>query len=130
MVGPSRTGTSLQSQYFLHLEIGLLLSLGVLVVAFRADFSTDQSFRVQMEEQETVDMKQVQQTQQEAEPPPPPRPPVPMEVPNNQVVEERDVDFDASLDLDRALDTHQKPSVPPDENEEETQEAERDLCGC
>ncbi|MFB6278049.1 MAG: energy transducer TonB [Salinibacter sp.] len=127
MNGPASTGNSLRTQYYLHLEIGLLLSLAVLIVAFQADFSTEESFHVQMEEQETVTMKQIQQTQQESEPPPPPRPPTPMEVPNNQVIEQRDVNFDASIDLDATLDTRQKPSAPSDEGEEETEAVENEI---
>ncbi len=121
-----KKGTRLQDQYFLNLEIGLLLSLALLVVAFQVDLSTSQDFRVQMEEQETVDMRQVQQTKQEAEPPPPPRPPVPMEVPNNQVVEQRDVNFDASLDMDQALDTGPAPPPPGDEDNGEDRPDEDD----
>lgn len=127
MNGPHRTRSSLRHQYFLHLEIGLLFALAVLVVAFQVDFSTEDSFRVRMDEQETVDMKQVQQTQQESEPPPPPQPPVPMEVPNSQVLEQQDVDFDASLDLDESLDTRQKPSAASDEDEEEAEDVKDEI---
>lgn len=127
MNGPHKTGSSLQNQYYLHLEIGLILALAVLVVAFQIDFSPEESFRVQMDEQETVDMKQVQQTQQESEPPPPPQPPVPMEVPNSQVIEQQDVDFDASLDLDESLNTRQKPSAASDEGEEEAADVEDEI---
>jgi protein TonB len=127
MNGPSATASRLRHQYYLHLEIGLVLALVVLILAFRADFSTEESFRVQMEEQETVDMKQVQQTQQEKEAPPPPRPPVPMEVPNNQVVEQENVNFDASLDLDESLNTRQQPTAPSDEDEGETEDMEDEI---
>ena len=117
-----KEGADLRKQYPLYVEIGLVLSLALLIVAFRADFSNESSFQVQMEEQETVDMKQIQQTQQEKEPPPPPKPPVPQEVPNNEVIENQDVDFDASLDMDERLDTSQGP--PQDEEEEEEEEQE------
>lgn len=127
MNGPSKTGSRLRHQYYLHLEIGLVLTLAVLIVAFQLDFSTEDSFRVQMEEQETVTVRQIQQTQQESEPPPPPRPPVPMEVPNSQVIEQEDVNFDASLDLDESLDTRQKPSTASDEDEEEVENMEDEI---
>lgn len=113
--------TSLRTDYFLHLEVGLLLSLSVLVVAVNVDFSTDQSFNVRMEEQETVEMREIRQTEQETEPPPPPRPPVPVEVPNNQVVEQQEVNFDASLDMDERLNTSQGPPAPSDDEEDEEQ---------
>lgn len=127
MTVPNKDGTSLRNQYPLHLEIGLIFSLAVLVVAFQVDFSTSEGFHVQMEQQETVDMRQVQQTKQETEPPPPPRPPVPMEVPNNQVVEQQNVNFDASLDMDEALDTKQKPPEPEEEEEGDEQNEEREI---
>lgn len=114
-------GADLRKQYPLYVEIGLVLSLTLLIVAFRADFSNESSFQVQMEEQEPVDMKQIQQTQQEKEPPPPPKPPVPQEVPNNEVIE-NETDFDASLDMDERLDTSQGPPDDGEEEEEEEQE--------
>jgi protein TonB len=113
-------GADLRSQYPLYVEIGLVLSLTLLIVAFRVNMTTQKTFKVQMEEQETVDMKQIQQTKQEKEPPPPPKPPVPQEVPNNEVIEDQDVDFDASLDMDESLDTSQGP--PKDEEEEEEEQ--------
>lgn len=114
-------GADLHSQYPLYVQIGLVLSLTLLIVAFRVDMSSQSTFKVQMEEQETVDMKQIQQTKQEKEPPPPPKPPVPQEVPNNEVIDQQDVDFDASLDLDQELDVSQGP---PKEEEEEEEEQE------
>jgi protein TonB len=116
-----KDGADLRSQYPLYVEIGLVLALSILIVAFRVNMTTQSSFKVQMEEQETVDMKQIQQTQQEKEPPPPPKPPVPQEVPNNEVIEDQDVDFDASLDMDESLDTS---GPPPDDDEEEEEEQE------
>jgi protein TonB len=116
-----KDGADLRKQYPLYAQIGLVLSLTLLIVAFRVDMSTQSSFQVQMEEQETVDMKQIQQTQQEKEPPPPPKPPVPMEVPNDEVIEQDDVDFDASLDMDQKLDVGEGP---PDDGEEEEEEQE------
>ncbi len=112
---------NLRNKYPLFVEAGLVLSLVLLIVAVRVDIQTGQSFEVQMEEQEVVDMEEIQQTEQETEPPPPPKPPVPVEVPNNEVIE-NEADFDASLDLDDRLDTNQGPPPGDDEEEEEEQE--------
>jgi protein TonB len=112
---------NLRNKYPLFVEAGLVVSLVLLIVAVRVDIQTGQSFEVQMEEQEVVDMEEIQQTEQETEPPPPPKPPVPVEVPNNEVIENDDVDFDSSLDLDDRLDTNQGPP-PGNEEEEEEQE--------
>ena len=116
-----KEGADLRKQYPLYVQIGLVLSLALLIVAFRVNMSTQSSFEVQMEEQETVDMKQIQQTQQEKEPPPPPKPPVPQEVPNDEVIE-NDTDFDASLDMDQELDVGEGPPGDDEEEEEEEQE--------
>lgn len=110
-------GANLHEKYPLYVEVGFVLALGLLIVAFRANLTTGQTFEVQMQEQETVDMKQIQQTKQETKPPPPPRPPVPVEVPNNETIDQQDVNFDASLDMDQSLDVSEGP--PPSEDEEE-----------
>jgi len=50
-----------------------------------------------------------------------------MEVPNNQVVEQENVNFDASLDLDESLNTRQQPTAPSDEDEGETEDMEDEI---
>lgn len=113
-------GADLRKWYRLFIQVGLTLSLLILVVAFQLDYQPDQTFQVDLQEQEIVEMEEIQQTEQQNEPPPPPKPPVPVEVPNNETIENEDVDFDASLDLDESLDTSQGP--PPDEEEEEEED--------
>jgi protein TonB len=115
-------GADLRNWYRLFIEVGLTLALLLLVVAFQLDYSRGQSFQVDLQEQEVVEMEEIQQTEQQNEPPPPPKPPVPVEVPNNETIENQDVDFDASLDLDQSLDTSSEPPPPDNEEEEEEQE--------
>jgi protein TonB len=115
-------GASLKEEYALYIEVGMVLALLILVVAFRVNMTTQQSFEVNMQEQETVDMEEIQQTEQEQKPPPPPKPPVPVEVPNDQVIENEDRDFDSSLDLDQEIDTGGPP--PDDSGDEEEEEDE------
>jgi protein TonB len=109
----------LRKEYPIWIEVGLVVALAALIVAFRVSYSGGSDFKVQMEEQEVVEMEEVQQTKQEQKPPPPPKPPVPVEVPNDQTIEQQDVDFDASLDLNESLDTNQGPPAPEEEEEEE-----------
>ena len=115
-------GADLRKWYRLFIEVGLTLSLVILVVAFQLDYQPKQSFEVNLQEQEVVEMEEIQQTEQETKPPPPPKPPVPVEVPNNETIENEDVDFDASLDLDQSLETDQGPPSPAEEEEEEEEE--------
>ena len=110
-------GADLRKWYRLFVEVGFTLALLILVVAFQLDYRPDQTFEVNLQEQETVEMEEIQQTEQETKPPPPPKPPVPVEVPNNETIENEDVDFDASLDLDESLSTDQGPPEPEEEEE-------------
>jgi protein TonB len=99
-------GSGLRNYYTLYVEIGLVLSLFVLVTAARVDLTPDkQDLKVNLKTQEVVRMEEVMQTKQQNEPPPPPRAPVPVQVPDNTVIEQQDIDFDASLDLSASLDT-------------------------
>ncbi|PSQ96097.1 MAG: hypothetical protein BRD51_05105 [Bacteroidetes bacterium SW_11_64_17] len=56
-------GSTLRTQYGLHLQIGLVLSLALVLTAARISFrSGAEGLEIEMDEQETVDLKQVQQT--------------------------------------------------------------------
>lgn len=114
---------NLKKRYPLYIEIGLVLTLGLLILAFRWDLSSDNDFEIVMPEQEQIQMEEVQQTQQIEQPPPPPRPPVPVEVPNDEVLEDDVLNLDASLDLDDPI-TNTPPPPPPAEEEEEEPEPE------
>ena len=111
-------GADLRKWYRLFVQVGLTLSLLILVVAFQLNYRPSDTFEVNLQEQETVEMEEIQQTEQETKPPPPPKPPVPVEVPNNKTIENEDVDFSASLDLDESLNTDQGPPEPEEEEEE------------
>ncbi len=115
-------GADLRNKYWLFIQIGLALSLLIVVLAVQVDYRSEQSFKVDLKEQETVEMKEIQQTKQETKPPPPPKPPVPVEVPNNETIENEDVDFDSSLDLDESLDTGSGPPSTESEGEEEEED--------
>ena len=110
---------NLRNEYSIWVEVGMVVTLVLLITAFRFNVQTEKDFEYQMEEQEVVQMEEVQQTKQEVKPPPPPKPPVPVEVPNDEIIEDNDVDFDASLDLSESLDTSEGPPAPPEEEEEE-----------
>ena len=111
----------LRKSYPIYVEIGLIVALGALILAFRLDLRPSEQQMDVVQEQETVQMEEVQQTQQQKEPPPPPKPPVPVEVPNTEELENQSLDFDASLDINEAP---EQPPPPPPEKEEEEQTQE------
>ena len=88
----------------------MVLSLAILIIAFRLDMRVDDDFNILLQEQEIVQMEDIQQTQQIEKPPPPPRPPVPVEVPNDEILEDDEIDFDAFLDIDEIINL---PPPPP-----------------
>ncbi len=114
----------LRTRYPLYVEIGLVATITLLIVAFRLDMRPEGGFEVTMQEQEVVQMEEIVQTQQEQKPPPPPRPPVPVEVPNDEILEDDDLDLDASLDLDAPLENLPPPPPPPPSQVEEEPEPE------
>lgn len=110
----------LRNKYPLYIEVGLIATLGILIVAFRVDWSPRNDFEIVMPEQEQINMEEVQQTKQIETPPPPPKPPVPVEVPNDEILEDDALDLDASLDLDAPV-ANTPPPPPPVEEEEEVE---------
>ncbi len=107
----------LRTRYPLYFEIGMILSLALLIVAFRVDVSVDEAVQLQMADQEVVQMEDILQTEQVERPPPPPRPPVPVEVPNDEILEDDELDLDVFLDIDAVVDL--PPPPPPAAVEEE-----------
>jgi len=110
----------IKKRYPLYIEIGMVLTLTVLIVAFRLDMSVGDTFEVTLQEQEVVQMEDIQQTEQIEKPPPPPRPPIPVEVPNDEILEDDDLDLDMSLDIDDIV--FLPPPPPPADKEEEEPE--------
>ena len=109
---------NLKNRYTLYMEAGLIVTLGILIVAFRADWSNRSDFEIVLPEQEQITMEEILQTEQIEQPPPPPRPPVPVEVPNDEILEDDALDLDASLDLDAPV-FLPPPPAPVEEEEEE-----------
>jgi protein TonB len=106
---------NLKNYYTLFLEIGLLLVLVFFLVATKIDLRSEKQEVNLVDEQEVVEMEEVVQTEQEEQPPPPPRPQVPVEVPNDEIIEDQEINLDAEMDLDQKL---EMPD-PPDQEEEE-----------
>ena len=118
-VGQRKTESAdLRKQYPIYAQIGMVIALGILILAFQANLQQEGDFEVVLEEQETVDIEEIEQTQQEEEPPPPPRPPVPEVVPDDEIIDDEEIDWDMSIDPDEALDT----GGPPQEEEEDDED--------
>ena len=115
----------LRSRYPLYIQVGMIAALLVLITAFRLDLRTQSSFEIVEQEQEIVQIEEIQQTQQIEQPPPPPRPPVPIEVPNDEILEDDFLDLDATLDLEAPIAA--APPPPPPSAAEEAEEEEPEI---
>ena len=119
---------NLRRYYGIYLEIGLILALAALIFLFRAPIRpSEEGFNIELVQQEVVQIEEIQQTQQEAKPPPPPRPPVPVEVPDDVVLDEEDLNLDATLDLDAPLAELPPPPPPPTEEGDKVEEPEPEI---
>lgn len=112
----------IKSRYPLYVQVGMIASLGLLIIALKLDLQQDETFEIPIVEQDIVEMEEIEQTKQEVKPPPPPRPPVPIEVPNDEELEDDALDLDASLDIDEPLANLPPPPPPPEEEEDEEPE--------
>ncbi len=106
-----------RKNYSLHLQIGLISSLAIFLIAFKITIESEPPEIIPIDIQEEVVMEEVIQTKQVETPPPPPRPPVPVEVPNDEVIEDEILNLDAELDLDGPLDL--PPPPPPSDDVED-----------
>ncbi|MEX0773750.1 MAG: energy transducer TonB [Balneolales bacterium] len=110
----------LRRTYILRMEMGLIVTLVLVITLFRVNFDLRGDADFTEQEQDIVEMDEVIQTEQIETPPPPPRPPVPVEVPNDEVLDDDSFDLDSDLDMDEPMDL--PPPPPPDEEEEEETE--------
>lgn len=109
----------LKRRYPLYLEIGFIATLGLLILAFRVDWNPPAEGDYDVQEQEQIDIEEIRPTQQIETPPPPPKPPVPVEVPNDEELLDDELDLDASLDINEAVESTPPPPEPEEEEEEE-----------
>lgn len=116
MLERKKPEADLRKSYTVYMQLGLVITLGIMILLFKVELRSESEMIIQTVEQETVKMEEIEQTRQEVKPPPPPRPPVPVEVPNDEIIEDEILDLDAELDLDAPIDL--PPPPPPAEEEE------------
>lgn len=117
MTERKKPNADLRNYYTIFLELGLLVTLIIFIIAVKVDLTSSAPEEYQLDEQEVVEMEEIIRTQQIETPPPPPRPPVPVEVPNDEIIEDVEIDISSDLDLFGPLDN--PPPPPPQEEEEE-----------
>ena len=115
-------GRDHKSLYRVAVQSGFVLSLLIITgVAKMPLYDQAETFEVVLSDQELIVMEDIVQTKQHQPPPPPPKPAVPVEVPDEVVIENDELDLDASLDIDEYL-TDLAPPPPAEPEEEEVEE--------
>jgi protein TonB len=106
----------LRYKYKRTFEVALIISLAILIVAFKFFPNIEPPKKILTASQEVVDVEDIDITKQENRPPPPPRPPIPIEAPSDQALE--DIDIQST----EIVTTKDAPPPPPkqEESEEET----------
>lgn len=100
----------LKRQYPLMMQIGLLLSLSLLIAAFTVPMGGGNEVQVMTEDQEIIEIEEIPPTQEYTPPPPPPpAPPPPQEVPDDVEIEEEIID---DIELDLTADVPPPPAPP------------------
>jgi len=107
----------LKRKYQRYWEISLIISLALLIVAFKF-FPKFQQEVVNIDApQELIQTEDVEATKQETAPPPPPKPPIPIEAPTDDVLEDVEIES-TELDVDATV---AAPPPPPKVEEEEVE---------
>lgn len=114
--------SKLRKNYLLTLEGGFILSILIFLVAFNVNLQIDSSNEIVLiQKQEEVYIEEIIQTKQELKAPAPPRPTVPIEVPNDEILEDEIIDIDAELDFDEPMDIPIPPKPIQQKNDEEAE---------
>lgn len=104
MAHPRLDSSSIRNQYGVSLQVGFVLSIGLLLGIAWLPLPTGEEAEPKVRTRETAHLRPLQPTRQEQSPPAPPKPPVPQVVPDEEVLDPPSVDFDASLSLSAASD--------------------------
>src|SRR5690625_5236627 len=118
MIERKKPEADLKNYYTVFLQVGLLLTLLICIGVVKLDWVSEAPEVIVLDEQENVEMEEIIQTRQIETPPPPPRQPVPVEVPNDQIIEDVTIDI-GELDLGGSLDMPPPPPPPAEEEPEE-----------
>lgn len=108
----------LKRKYQKYWEISLIISLTMLIVAFKFFPKFETEVLNVDGPQELIQSEDVEATKQETAPPPPPKPPIPIEAPTDDVLEDVEI---ASTDLDVEATVSAPPPPPKVEKEEEAE---------
>ena len=98
----------LRAKYKKVFEICIIISLTLMIVAFKFFPQLKKAQGITEGPQELFNVEDIQQTKQENRPPPPPKPPIPIEAPSDDVLEDIDI-ADTEIDLTERIEAPPPP---------------------
>ncbi len=107
----------LRKHYPLILQTGMIITLLIFILAMNVQWKANSNKIDFTKEQELVEMEDIVQTEQQEKPAPPPRPQVPIEVPNDEIIEDQDINLDADINFNDPLDMPPPPEGDEDEED-------------
>jgi len=107
----------LRNDYQITLQSTLIIALLTAILVFNFNFDFGEGFEIIEITRDELELEEIIQTEIIETPPPPPRPPVPIEVPDDAIIDDDMLDFDAFLDMDAGFDL--PPPPPPVEEDDE-----------
>lgn len=114
----------LKEYYTIFLETGMILTLLLFIALTNINIQPAyHSDDITFNSREVVEMEEIVATKQPEKPPLPPRPAVPVEVPNNEIIEDEVLAIDAEIYFDQPLEI----PPPPAEKQAEIEESEEDF---
>lgn len=122
LIKQSFRSLDLKKNYLILYQIGLILSLSIITIFFRVNFASKANdYTSFIIEDEILFLEEAIQTKQEVKAPPPQRPVVPIEVPNDEIIEDEIIFMDSELHFDELTPL---PLPPPSAKEKEDEEPE------
>ncbi len=115
MAAKKNPKADLKRKYKRYIETSMIIALAFLIIAFKASPKSFGNNIKQEAPQELIDVEDVEITKQESAPPPPPKPPIPMEAPNDNVLEDIEISG-TDLIVDEIV---KAPPAPIEEKAEE-----------
>lgn len=119
----SKKNRKLRKNYVILLEIGMVVTLLIFIGIFTMQLPAKEVHKNMVEKQDVVNVKDIVRTKQQEKPPAPPKPQVPVEVPNDEVVNEQNFNLNADLDMGNALDIPK----PPEQKEKNKKDKEENV---
>jgi len=106
----------LRYHYKKYFEIAMIISMALMIAAFKFFPHLEKPKAVLNIEQEKIDIEEIDVTKQENRPPPPPRPPIPIEAPGDEALEDVEIS-------NTELDVQAEVAPPPPKETSDDEEA-------